>query len=312
MRSLRLPHRPPDIVQIEMLKMCRFRLTGRYFRRAADPRGNALQDQPIDDNFMIQAEGTINLGPTYGSVRVAGLTLDEISRPSGVSSTRCSIAGSLGQWHGAQACNRSPGSTSSARTAPSTFASTAGRGHGQDDRRRQRAVEKQLSRYLSSPTLSVEVVAYNSKVYYVVTQGREWAIMSEAPDHRQRDGAGCPRQLNGLSQFPARRSGFLGRPERLRERHELAVDYDAITQRGATATNYQIMPGDRLFIAEDPAVALTTISPKRPPPSSACWPDRLATNDLQNLLNLASPQAPQVMKSRAATLKWSTYERNPY
>jgi polysaccharide export outer membrane protein len=36
----------------------------------------------------------------------------------------------------------------------------------------------------------------------------------------------------------------------------LAVDYDAIMRRGATATNYQIMPGDRIFIAEDSLVAL--------------------------------------------------------
>ena len=34
--------------------------------------------------------------------------------------------------------------------------------------------------------------------------------------------------------------------------------WDAITAEGATATNYQLMPGDRLFIAEDKMVAFDT------------------------------------------------------
>ena len=31
----------------------------------------------------------------------------------------------------------------------------------------------------------------------------------------------------------------------------MPVDYEAITRGGLTATNYQIMPGDRVFIASD-------------------------------------------------------------
>jgi len=38
----------------------------------------------------------------------------------------------------------------------------------------------------------------------------------------------------------------------------LPVDYAAIAKGGATATNYQIMPGDRLFIAEDNLVAFNS------------------------------------------------------
>ena len=37
----------------------------------------------------------------------------------------------------------------------------------------------------------------------------------------------------------------------------LPIDWDGITRRGATATNYQILPGDRVFIAEDETTALT-------------------------------------------------------
>ena len=33
------------------------------------------------------------------------------------------------------------------------------------------AIQKHLAQYLDSPELSVDVVAYNSKVYYIITQG---------------------------------------------------------------------------------------------------------------------------------------------
>jgi len=35
----------------------------------------------------------------------------------------------------------------------------------------------------------------------------------------------------------------------------LPVEWDAITQGGSAATNYQLMPGDRLYIAEDRLLA---------------------------------------------------------
>jgi polysaccharide export outer membrane protein len=38
----------------------------------------------------------------------------------------------------------------------------------------------------------------------------------------------------------------------------LPVDWLAVTQRGDTATNYQILPGDRLYVSEDKLVALDT------------------------------------------------------
>jgi len=38
----------------------------------------------------------------------------------------------------------------------------------------------------------------------------------------------------------------------------LPVDWLGVTQRGDIATNYQVMPGDRVYIAEDKLVALDT------------------------------------------------------
>jgi polysaccharide export outer membrane protein len=38
----------------------------------------------------------------------------------------------------------------------------------------------------------------------------------------------------------------------------LPVDWLAVTQRGDVATNYQLLPGDRLYVSEDKLVALDT------------------------------------------------------
>jgi hypothetical protein len=36
----------------------------------------------------------------------------------------------------------------------------------------------------------------------------------------------------------------------------LVVDWDAIVQAGQTSTNYQLFPGDRIYIASDPLISL--------------------------------------------------------
>ena len=38
----------------------------------------------------------------------------------------------------------------------------------------------------------------------------------------------------------------------------MPVDWDAITSQACACTNYQILPGDRVFVAEDKMVALDT------------------------------------------------------
>ena len=38
----------------------------------------------------------------------------------------------------------------------------------------------------------------------------------------------------------------------------MPVDWLAVTQRGDISTNYQIMPGDRLYVSEDKWVAFDT------------------------------------------------------
>lgn len=119
------------------------------------------------------------------------------------------------------------------------------------------AVEKQLSKYLDSPEVAVEVVAYNSKVYYIITEGAGLGDnVRRVPITGNDTVLDAVSRVNGLSQVSSKRM-WIARPSPSNSAKgtTLVVDYAAITQRAATATNYQLMPGDRLFIAEDRVVA---------------------------------------------------------
>ena len=69
---------PPDVINLEMLKLVPLPPYRAEVFDVLQIRANAPLDQPIDNYYMIEAEGTVNLGPQYGQVRVAGMTIEEI------------------------------------------------------------------------------------------------------------------------------------------------------------------------------------------------------------------------------------------
>jgi RNA polymerase sigma factor (sigma-70 family) len=89
--------------------------------------------------------------------------------------------------------------------------------------------------------VSVDVTAYNSKVYYVITntsgQGDQVSRLPLTGNETILDA------LSGLPALPAR-----PRITVKRENKVLPVDWKGITGGGVSATNYQLMPGDRVYI----------------------------------------------------------------
>lgn len=130
------------------------------------------------------------------------------------------------------------------------------------------AIRKQLSKHLASPEVSVDVVAYNSKVYYIITEGAGLGDnIRRVPITGKETVLDALGVINGLSQVSSTRM-WIARPSAAKPTLGtiLPVDYAGITQRGATATNYQIMPGDRLFIAQDRTVAVNNWLSKKTAP----------------------------------------------
>ena len=114
-------------------------------------------------------------------------------------------------------------------------------------------LQKQLSQYFDSPEASVDVIAFNSKTYYVITQGAGLGDnVRRLPISGNDTVLDALSAVNGLSQMSSKKI-WVSRPAPSGSGCEqiLPVDYEAVVQGGASATNYQLLPGDRVFIAED-------------------------------------------------------------
>ena len=155
--------------------------------------------QPITGEHLVAPDGTVNMG-TYGSVYVAGLTLEEATA----------------------------------------------------------AVNQHLSEKLDNPEVSLSVFSYNSMVYYVVTEGAGLGdTVARFPITGNETVLDALSQVNGLSRVSSKRI-WIARPTPGGAGCDviLPVNWKEITAGGATASNYQVLPGDRIFIAQDPLIAL--------------------------------------------------------
>lgn len=120
----------------------------------------------------------------------------------------------------------------------------------------ERKIEGHLAERLESPDVSVEVYAYNSKVYYVIHQGDEKGdVVTRLPVTGNETVLDAISQVNGLSGL-SNKHIWIARPQPGGAASDsiLQVNWQEITAGAATATNYQVLPGDRIFVAEKAAL----------------------------------------------------------
>lgn len=222
-------------------------------------------DQPIADAFGVDSEGKVDLGPTYGKVFVRGLTTDE---------ARDAIRRHLTQKFGAIEISVSLGLSASAqqvsgehlvgpdgRVNLGTYGTVYVAGRTVDEARK--IVETQLANYLDDPKVVVDVFAYNSKKYYIVTQGAGLGDnVTAAPITGNETVLDAIAIVGGISQLSSMKI-WIARPAPCGDCEQiLPVNWADISRGAATATNYQLMPGDRLYIAEDPVLKLDSLVAK--------------------------------------------------
>jgi polysaccharide export outer membrane protein len=172
-----------------------------------------LPTQPLIGQHLVRPDGTINLG-IYGSVYVAGLTLDQIQD---------AVASVLKARHA--------------------------RRKGEDGR----PAEKEMTLEEIKLELQVDVIAYNSKVYYIITDGGGYGEqvyrISATGNETVLDALS---QINGLPAVASKKRVWVARatpdhsPPMI-----LPVDWCGIVKNGSAATNYQIFPGDRVYVNSD-------------------------------------------------------------
>jgi protein involved in polysaccharide export with SLBB domain len=255
---------PPDILFIQAVKIVpkpphKLEPFDAILIRVA----NAFADQPIADAFFIDPEGTVDLGPTYGRVKVVGLTVDEaqaeIRRHLSQLIEDPQVSVSLATSSGAQQISGEHLVGPDGRVNLSTYGQVYVAGMTLDQARA--AIEKQLSNFLQDPQVAVDVFAYNSKTYYVITQGAgNGDDVAEFPITGKECVLDAIAQLGGLSQLSSTKI-FIARPAPNGVGCEqiLPVNWEAISKGASTATNYQLLPGDRLYIAEDSYIKFNSL-----------------------------------------------------
>jgi polysaccharide export outer membrane protein len=218
-----------------------------------------LLDQPISGQFPVDPSGSVDLGPAYGKVNVAGQTVDEakdtIERHLRTILRAPEVSVSLGQTAGQQQIAGEhlvgPDGTVNLGTYGTVHVA------GMTIAEAKTAVEEQLKNYLEQPRVSVDVFAFNSKVYYVITEGAgQGDTLVRVPITGNETVLDALAQVNGLSRLSSKNI-WIARPAPggVNCDQILPVSWAEITKEGATATNYQVLPGDRIFIAEDKLLA---------------------------------------------------------
>ena len=255
---------PPDILLVEGVKLVpksphRIETFDVLLIRVI----GAFPEQPIDNSYNVDADGTVNLGPTYGRISVVGQTIeeaeDEIRAQLSKLHTDVDVSVSLLSSMGAQAITGQHLVAMDGYVTLGTYGSVYVTGMTLEEARA--AIELKLTERLDDPEVFVDVLAYNSKVYYIITQGAGLGDdVTRQPITGNETVIDAVAALGGISQVSSTRM-WIARPAPNGVGCEqiLPIEWNDIAQGASTATNYQLMPGDRLFIAQDRLTNFNTV-----------------------------------------------------
>jgi len=247
---------PPDILLVDALRVVPkppFR-TQSFDTLQVIVEGTLLE-QPINGLYVVEPGGMLDLGPSYGKVMVGGQSLEEaqdsvfrhLKRTLRDPQVSLTLAQAAGQQQIAGEHLVGPDGTINLGTYGSVYVT------GLTLEEAKQAIEKHLDDYLDAPLVSVDVFAYNSKVYYVISEGAGYGDnVVRLPVTGNETVLDAISQINGLSRLSSK-DIWIARPAPSGVGCDqiLPVDITAIMKGASTATNYQVLPGDRVFIAQD-------------------------------------------------------------
>ena len=253
---------PPDIVTIEGIHIVP---KPPYRLKTLDVLNiqveGTLQEYPIFGTYAVEPGGLINLGVRYGSVQVAGMTSEEaekeITAHLGKYLSEPVVAVSLAQMAASQQILGEflvqPDGTITLGSYGSVSLVGLTTAEAKD------AVENHLSQFLDRPEISMNVQAFNSKKFYIVLQGAGLGdAVYKLPVTGNETVLDAIADIQGLEQVSSKKI-WIARPTSDKCRVQIMpVDWYAITELASPETNYQVLPGDRIFIAEDRLIAFDT------------------------------------------------------
>jgi len=218
----------------------------------------------IDDTYRVLPDGTLNFGPEYGAVPVKGLTIPEARRlielhlQQTLRTPQVYLSRSTDQADQpvtGEHLVRPDGTVSlgiygSVYVAGSTLSSA------------RLAIQRHLAEHLNQPEVYIDVLAYNSKVFYIVTDGGgAGEQVFRFPCTGNETVLDALSQINGLPTVASKKDIWIARPAPPEVGYEqiLTVDWNGIVRGGQSKTNYQLLPGDRLYVQADRLVTFDTM-----------------------------------------------------
>jgi len=218
--------------------------------------------EPITGLYVVESDGAVNLGE-YGSVTVAGMTLNEareaIKKTVGARIKEPVVHLALGQSRAMQQIRGEHLVRPDGTIGLGTYGSV--RVVGLTLAQARSALETHLSQYIQKPEISVDVFAYNSKSFYVIFDlggnGQQVVRLPVTGNDTVLDAIG---QVSGLTAVSSKYHMWVARPSEACAQCDqvMPVDWVGITTRGRTETNFQLLPGDRLYVKADAFVELDT------------------------------------------------------
>jgi protein involved in polysaccharide export with SLBB domain len=125
-------------------------------------------------------------------------------------------------------------------------------------------IQRGLEAFCDGPQISIDVFVYNSKFFYVISEGGGLGEnVARIPSTGNETVLDAIATVGGLDSTASTKI-WIARPapQGVGCDQILPVDWKAITRGGAPGTNYQLLPGDRLFIAQDRLIAFNSFAAK--------------------------------------------------
>jgi polysaccharide export outer membrane protein len=222
----------------------------------------------LNGNYSVDPEGTFDLGAAYGKVKVMDMTIDdakkaiqtrlmEITKKELVETGKVTLA--LVQSRGLQQILGDHLVRPDGTVGLGTYGNVMVTGLTIPEAKT--VIEAYLSLSVLNPEISLDVSGYNSKVYYVIYDGGGFGEqvfrMPVTGNETVLDAVG---QVFGLNPVSARRRIWVARPGRGEDAEDtiLPVDWKKITRGGSAKCNYQVLPGDRIYVQAQPIVTFNT------------------------------------------------------
>jgi polysaccharide export outer membrane protein len=258
---------PPDVLVIDAVRLVPkppYRVAPLDVL-AIQVTGNLLPNTTISGLYPVDAEGAVNLGFDYKTVRLEGMTLEEaraaiekhlknwLKMPFEVAPVVLGESRAIQQIRGPHLVR--PDGTVGLGAYGSVYVDNMTIPEA------TAAIERHLSALFLKPEISLDVSGFNSKVYYVITDlAGNGESVARLPVTGKTTVLDAVSNVNGISPLGSTHHVYLVRPTECGKKEDevYPVDWKALAHCGDARTNYQVMPGDRIYVMGAPLIKTYT------------------------------------------------------